>query len=499
MLAIITGIEHRKGLDLLASFAYTLDSVGNRKSKTGGLAAVPAVESYSYDAVDQIIEAKYGTARTVAYTYDAAGNRQNVTDNGSAKTYAVNALNQYTREGGSVVSHGENGNLTRRPGASYGYDAQNRLTQAAVGGIVTTFAYDPRNRVVKRTVNGVTTNLTYDGWNLIEERDGAGALQQVYVQGAGVDEMLAKVTTTGAVYYHADGLGSTVALTDESGTLVESYTYDVFGAATIRNTSGLSLPVSGFANRFLFTGREWISEAAIYDYRNRVYSPSLGRFLQADPIRFSAGDVNIYRYCGNSAANFVDPLGLWSLNDCAAEFSKLGSDFSFTPPPPNQPPPPPTPPKTPKIPLPPGGSSNDGQQSVFPPPKNPGSGGGGNGGGGGVDLMALLYALSDFSAGMGDILTLNATNSLREAWGINDTVDHSSASYHAGEIAGAAVAAADIAANGIAIAGYETRIALHEAHHTFGEAGKLAHLQMNVWKPGVKGSGQAFRIPLPWR
>jgi len=306
----LTGIEHRKGLDLLAGFAYTLDSVGNRKSKTGGLAAVPTVESYAYDAVDQIIEAKYGAVRTVAYTYDAAGNRQAVTDNGSTKTYTVNALNQYTREGGGVVSHGENGNLTRRPGASYGYDAQNRLTHATVGGVTTTFAYDPRNRVVQRTVGGVTTNLTYDGWNLIEERDGSGALQQVYVHGAGVDEMLAKVTTAGAVYCIADGLGSTVALADESGTLVESYTYDVFGAATIRDGSGAPLAQSAFGNRFLFTGREWLKEAAIYDYRNRVYSPDLGRFLQTDPIRFSAGDANIYRYCGNSSANFVDPFGL---------------------------------------------------------------------------------------------------------------------------------------------------------------------------------------------
>ncbi|MEI6033171.1 MAG: RHS repeat-associated core domain-containing protein, partial [Verrucomicrobiae bacterium] len=153
-------------------------------------------------------------------------------------------------------------------------------------------------------------NLTYDGWNLIEERDGTGALQQVYVHGAAVDEILTKITTTGAVYYHADGLGNTVALTNETGQLVESTTYDAFGAATIRSASGSVLPASSVANRFLFTGREWLSDAGIYDYRNRVYSPALGRFLQTDPIRFAAGDVNIYRYCRNNPVKWVDPMGL---------------------------------------------------------------------------------------------------------------------------------------------------------------------------------------------
>jgi RHS repeat-associated protein len=62
-------------------------------------------------------------------------------------------------------------------------------------------------------------------------------------------------------------------------------------------------------NRFLYTGREWIAEAGLYDYRNRVYSAQLGRFLQADPIRFAGGDVNIYRYCNNNGVNYIDPYG----------------------------------------------------------------------------------------------------------------------------------------------------------------------------------------------
>jgi len=60
----------------------------------------------------------------------------------------------------------------------------------------------------------------------------------------------------------------------------------------------------------MFTGREFLKEVGLYDYRNRVYSQELGRFLQTDPIRFDAGDVNIYRYVGNRANWHNDPSGL---------------------------------------------------------------------------------------------------------------------------------------------------------------------------------------------
>jgi RHS repeat-associated protein len=65
------------------------------------------------------------------------------------------------------------------------------------------------------------------------------------------------------------------------------------------------------ANRFLYTGREFLKEANLDDYRNRVYSAELGRFLQTDPIRFDAGDGNLYRYVGNRSSLLIDPMGLY--------------------------------------------------------------------------------------------------------------------------------------------------------------------------------------------
>lgn len=93
-----------------------------------------------------------------------------------------------------------------------------------------------------------------------------------------------------------------------SGQIAEQYTYDIFGVPTTKDGSGNLL--SSASTPFLFTGREWDSETGLYHYRARAYSPTLGRFLQADPIDFDGGDANIYRYCANSPINLNDPFGL---------------------------------------------------------------------------------------------------------------------------------------------------------------------------------------------
>jgi RHS repeat-associated protein len=101
-----------------------------------------------------------------------------------------------------------------------------------------------------------------------------------------------------------------VLLTNASGNIVRSYEYDVFGQVSNPSSVDNLFSADLYANRFLYTGREFLKEANLYDYRNRVYSAELGRFLQTDPIRFEAGDGNLYRYVANNPVNGVDPLGL---------------------------------------------------------------------------------------------------------------------------------------------------------------------------------------------
>jgi RHS repeat-associated protein len=124
--------------------------------------------------------------------------------------------------------------------------------------------------------------------------------------------MASQVVSTGEWrYHHYDGQGNCILLTDISGAIREQYDYDAFGMPYVYSVGGVTLGAAAqWGNRFLFTGREWLSDLRIYDYRARQYQPELGRFLQPDPKEFSAGDYNLYRYCHNDPVNKSDPTGL---------------------------------------------------------------------------------------------------------------------------------------------------------------------------------------------
>ena len=103
-------------------------------------------------------------------------------------------------------------------------------------------------------------------------------------------------------YYLYDGLGSTTDLIDGSGTSIDSYGYDVFGA--IRTQSGSS------SNYWLFTGEQRDGTGLQY-LRARYYDPETGRFITQDPLPF----VNRYAYVRNNPVRYVDPYGLFGLGD----------------------------------------------------------------------------------------------------------------------------------------------------------------------------------------
>ena len=99
-------------------------------------------------------------------------------------------------------------------------------------------------------------------------------------------------------WYHYDGLGSVVALSDSSGSIVEGYSYDVFGAVKVHTAVGTdgewltsddatNGDVSLYVNPYRFTGRRYDEESGLYYYRARMYNPGIGRFMQTDPIGYA--------------------------------------------------------------------------------------------------------------------------------------------------------------------------------------------------------------------
>jgi RHS repeat-associated protein len=161
-----------------------------------------------------------------------------------------------------------------------------------------------------------SNSLSRDGMEEQNTATNGPAPMNVYLYAG--DQIVENVTT--GRFYYQDSLGNTSHVTDAAGNLLERYTYSAFGiptfynanGAVIYNTAGIS--VSALGIRHLFQGQLWTQETGLNDYRNRVELPTMGVFLQPDPIGFKGDAANIYRFCNNNAVNRTDPTGLVNTN-----------------------------------------------------------------------------------------------------------------------------------------------------------------------------------------
>ena len=250
------------------------------------------------------------------YSFDGVGNR---TASHRSSTYGYQSNNRLTSTATATYGYDANGVMTSKTDGStnwtYNWDLENRMVSADNGTGHVDYAYDALGRRVSRDDGTQLTNYTFDGRDVLMDDDSVSGIS-TYQNGLGIDNKLKVSNPTASSYFLADHLGSTNALTDTSGSLTDSNSYDSFGNATN----------SSFSSRYQYTGREFDSFTGLQYNRARWYDPAIGRFISEDPIGLRGG-INPFAYVHNNPANHLDPLGLNDDDDWAEQVWRAQQDL----------------------------------------------------------------------------------------------------------------------------------------------------------------------------
>jgi RHS repeat-associated protein len=297
------------------SLAYGFDAAGDLKTVNDNVSA-GRNQAFNYDALYRLTQAS-GTYGSYTYGYDADGNRSSIALTGGSNNfsasyaYAANSNQLQTVTSGNNVrslTYTADGNTLQDnlgTGAvfGYGYNNDNRLIQSSLGG-VSQASYTLNylgQRVIKAAVQTGTTHFHYDrAGHLIAESDGSGNVVDEYVYLD--DTPLAFVTPTSIDFIHADHLGTPQKMTDANQNLVwDGGASDPFMMSALPTTPNMNLRLPG---------QYYDSETAHHYNDFRDYDPSLGRYVESDPIGLRGG-INTYAYVQANPMDRSDQLGLW--------------------------------------------------------------------------------------------------------------------------------------------------------------------------------------------
>ncbi len=351
-------------------YQYGFDRTSARKWRDNLLTTVKD-EHYAIDGLDRATTTKRGNlnagktdisgtpAYQEAFNLEGTGNWRDLVQTTSGtqtlnQTRAHNAANETGVIGATVGTnwidpvHDLAGNMTQIPQpAAEGtrlhltYDAWNRLAkvQADAGGspgaTVAEYLYNGLHQLIAELKpNGANWNRKdrYFSceWQVVEERELLNTASKTMVATTPKYQWVWDLRYQDAVvlrdenkdadgdcvdgtdqrlYYTQDANFNTTALLTTNGTVVERYVYESYGKVSVLNGSWATQSPTTYNNEVLYGGYRFQPETGLYQVRHRVYHPTLGRWLQRDPLGYQDGP-NLHQYVSSSPINRLDPQGL---------------------------------------------------------------------------------------------------------------------------------------------------------------------------------------------
>lgn len=300
---ITSTVERTSAGAVITGFEYTYDALSRIVEEK--VLANSTKMCYTYDELSRV------TARTIknmsddsviateTYTYDAAGN---IVGGSADTTFLYDIKNRLTSFNGNSVSYDLDGNMLSNGTLTFTYDSANRLTSA--GGH--TYTYNGMDVRIRNLCAEEDTTYTYNTNCKLSQllMKTTNNVVTKYVYGRG---LIGEETNSAFKTYHFDYRGSTIAITDASGTITDTFAYDTYGKVIAR--TGASEVI------FTYNGRDGVvtDDNGLIYMRARYYSPDMRRFINADIVRgeiSNAVTLNRYAYANGNPISFVDPFGL---------------------------------------------------------------------------------------------------------------------------------------------------------------------------------------------
>jgi RHS repeat-associated protein len=292
-----------------------------------------------YDGLGQITSFERGTLNSghtaitgtpsvdETWTYDPLGNHTSDTVGSTTTTENANYQNEITSISGATTPVYDNdGNMTTdQSGLKYVYNAWGEVVTVKNSGGTTleTYSYDGLGDRMTNTVGSTTTDLYYSTADqVLEEYLGSKYTTRYVWSPVYVNEMIFRdtdtsgtgLTATGTSYQRLfalqDANYNVVALVNSSGSVLERYVYDPFGAVTVLTGSYGSRSSSSYSWIYGFQGGRQDTITGDTHFGARNEDPGTGTWTSMDPLGFAAGDDDLYGLELNEPTCYTDPSGL---------------------------------------------------------------------------------------------------------------------------------------------------------------------------------------------